>query len=55
MRESFSQAEQVATSMPSGFERQMRANPPVERDRREASLLGALRGFAAPAAPHLAR
>ena len=31
------------------------ANPPVERGRREAALLGSLRGFAAPAAPHLAR
>jgi len=30
-------------------------NPPVERDRREAALLGSLRGFAAPAAAHLAR
>ena len=33
----------------------LRPNPPVERDRREAALLGTLRGFAAPAAPHLAR
>ncbi len=33
----------------------MVANPPVERDRREAALLGSLRGFAAPAAPHLRR
>ena len=30
-------------------------NIPVERDRREAALLGSLRGFAAPAAPHLQR
>ena len=30
-------------------------NPPVERDRREAPLLGSLRAFAASAAPHLAR
>ena len=30
-------------------------NPPVERDRRQAGLAGSLRGFAAPAAPHLAR
>ena len=33
----------------------LRSNPPVERDRREAALLGSLRGFAAPAAPHLRR
>ena len=33
----------------------LRPNPPVEWDRREAALLGSLRGFAAPAAPHLAR
>ena len=33
----------------------MLSNIPVERDRREAALLGSLRGFAAPAAPHLAR
>lgn len=30
-------------------------NPPVERDRQPAALVGSLRGFAAPAAPHLAR
>jgi hypothetical protein len=30
-------------------------NPPVERDRQQAALVGSLRGFAAPAAPHLAR
>ena len=30
-------------------------NPPLERDRREAALLGSLRGFAAPAAPQLVR
>jgi hypothetical protein len=30
-------------------------NPSVERDRREAALLGSLRGFAAPAAPHVKR
>lgn len=30
-------------------------NPPVERDRLPAALAGSLRGFAAPAAPHLAR
>ena len=30
-------------------------NPSVERDRRQAALAGSLRGFAAPAAPHLAR
>jgi len=29
-------------------------NPPLEMDRREAALLGTLRGFAAPAAPQLA-
>ncbi len=33
----------------------MGANPPVERDRREAAVLGSPHGFAAPAAPHLAR
>jgi len=33
----------------------MPPNPPLERDRREAALLGSLRGFAAPAAPQLAR
>ena len=33
----------------------MRSNPPLERDRRQATLTGALRGFAAPAAPQLAR
>lgn len=33
----------------------MSSNPPLERDRREAALLGSLRGFAAPAAPQLAR
>jgi hypothetical protein len=31
------------------------SNPPVERDRQQAALVGSLRGFAAPAAPHLAR
>lgn len=31
------------------------ANPPVERDRLPASPAGSLRGFAASAAPHLAR
>jgi hypothetical protein len=30
-------------------------NPPLERDRREAALLGSLRGYAASAAPQLAR
>jgi hypothetical protein len=30
-------------------------NIPVERDRPKAALWGSLRGFAAPAAPHLAR
>ncbi len=30
-------------------------NIAVERDRRQAGLAGSLRGFAAPAAPHLAR
>ncbi len=34
---------------------EMPSNPPVERARREAALLGSLRGFAAPTAPHLAR
>ena len=32
-----------------------RANPPLERDRLPALPAGALRGFAAPAAPQLAR
>jgi len=31
------------------------SNIPVERDRQQATLVGSLRGFAAPAAPHLAR
>jgi hypothetical protein len=31
------------------------SNPPVEWDRQPAALVGSLRGFAAPAAPHLAR
>ena len=31
------------------------SNPPVERGRREVVLPSSLRGFAAPAAPHLAR
>ena len=31
------------------------SNPAVERDRRQAPLAGPLRGFAAPAAPHLPR
>ena len=35
--------------------RSPRPNPPVERDRQQAALVGSLRGFAAPAAPHLAR
>ena len=30
-------------------------NIPVERDRQQAALVGSLRGFAAPAAPHLQR
>jgi len=34
---------------------QLGSNPPVERDRLPAALAGTLRGFAAPAAPHLAR
>jgi hypothetical protein len=34
---------------------EMTPNPPVERDRLQAALAGTLRGFAAPAAPHLAR
>ncbi len=32
----------------------MKSNLPVERDRPKAALWGSLRGFAAPAAPHLA-
>jgi len=31
------------------------SNIPVERDRPKAALWGSLRGFAAPAAPHLQR
>jgi hypothetical protein len=31
------------------------SNIPVERDRQQAALVGSLRGFAAPAAPHLQR
>ena len=30
-------------------------NPSVERDRQRAALVGSLRGYAAPAAPHLKR
>ena len=37
------------------FFRPQRPNPSLERDRREAALLGPLRGFAAPAAPQLER
>ena len=33
----------------------MSPNPPVERDGQPAALVGSLRSFAAPAAPHLAR
>lgn len=33
----------------------MKSNIPVERDRQQAALVGSLRGFAAPAAPHLQR
>ena len=33
----------------------MLPNISVERDRRQAGLAGSLRGFAAPAAPHLRR
>ncbi len=33
----------------------LRPNPLLERDRREAALLGPLRGVAAPAASQLAR
>lgn len=33
----------------------VRSNLPVERYRLPAALVGALRGFAAPAAPRLAR
>ena len=32
-----------------------RSNIPLERDRQQAALVGSLRGFAAPAAPQLAR
>jgi len=34
---------------------QVPPNIAVERDRRQAGLAGSLRGFAAPAAPHLKR
>lgn len=41
--------------MKTALRERVRANNSVERDRPQAALVGSLRGFAAPAAPHVKR